>query len=210
MVRRNSSILCILMVLNLWMGFPAAAMGGGPQTGEGTENITQLARCMDLVDLCQQNLNLCQFNNTELLTTIAGYTAPVPGVNAYQAFVYTLFGAFISLFGVAATYCCDTLTSWYFSKKSEKHLVRKMDDMSRTLIDEIRNNSLTVIKARLARCRAVLISTVMNSSRRITEEQAEDTIDGWLAKEGDADDIATLNQLVDQAAASAPTSHDDE
>ncbi len=149
-----------------------------------------------------KNLNRCKLNNTELLMTIADNTAPILGVQPYPAYVYTVFGAFISLFGVGATYCCDTLTSWFYGRRTEKHLSRKIDDLGKTLIDEMRSRSEIAVINSLNRCRAVLVAMlpVRTTNRNIGNARAINLIDSWLAGEPEADDIEALSAMIEAAA----------
>jgi|GEM_PF-3616370 len=160
------------------------------------DNVTNCSESVNVLSQCQVELELCLANNTNLLSEIVEYTRPVPGIDPFSVYVYTLAGAWVSLAGVIITLICDPYSSWYFTKKSQDHsdaklieteqrLKEKMTILEDAIVDEIRRNRDDNKQDILARYRTLLATMLTTVDNTLEEDEAQQMIDNCLAADDD-------------------------
>jgi len=106
-------------------------------TRVGAQNDTAITQCMALLTSASDQLSQC-LNNTAILNDILNNTTPDPRINNYSGYVYTVFGAFISLGGFFLTPICDSLTclaAYIFETRNKarfEKLQQSVDDLKNT------------------------------------------------------------------------------
>lgn len=136
---------------------------------------------LSLIEQCQNDLNQCLYNNTQTLNDMAPFVSRIPSsYDQYVAFVYTIIGAWVSAAGIGITLFCDSCSSWYFSMKSEKKLVEKLNRVQRHIIDEIRKNADERVRTRLEQYEALIFEIVKDDSLHLDPKQTQKIINDYL------------------------------
>lgn len=144
------------------------------------QNISQ-GDWFSLIEQCQNDLNQCLYNNTQTLNDMAPFVSRIPSsYDKYVAFVYTIIGPWVSAAGIGITLFCDSCSSWYFSMKSEKKLVEKINRVQRHIIDEIRKNKDESIRTRLEQYEALIFEIVKHDSLHLDPKQTQKIINDYI------------------------------
>lgn len=136
---------------------------------------------LSLIEQCQNDLNQCLYNNTQTLNDMVPFVTRIPSnYDQYVAFVYTIIGAWVSGAGIGVTLFCDSCSSWYFSMKSEKKLVEKLNRVERHIIDEIKNNADSAVQTRMEQYQALILESVSADYPAFDKQQTQKIINDYL------------------------------
>jgi hypothetical protein len=134
--------------------------------------------CSLALNQCFNQLAFCTNQTSAMLQQIVSNTQPVPGVDAWWGYFYTVFGAWVSVGGGILTCVCDPLTGCWFSHKTEKRVRTDLAMVQKILKGDI--NTLRNEHDALRKYLALIIARLDNN---MGNEEALTRIDKALAAE---------------------------